>query len=35
MSDLRIAVVPGDGIGIDVTAEATKVLSAVGLRVGC
>jgi 3-isopropylmalate dehydrogenase len=29
MKDLRIAVVPGDGIGIDVTDEATKVLRAV------
>ena len=29
MRDLRIAVVPGDGIGVDVTAEAVKVLQAV------
>lgn len=29
MSELRIAVVPGDGIGIDVTAEGVKVLTAV------
>ena len=28
MTDLRIAVVPGDGIGIDVTAEAVKALTA-------
>jgi len=34
MSDLRIAVVPGDGIGIDVTAEATKALSAVAEAAG-
>jgi len=27
---MRIAVIPGDGIGIDVTAEAVKVLRAVG-----
>jgi len=27
---MRIAVIPGDGIGIDVTAEAVKVLQAVG-----
>ncbi len=27
---MRIAVIPGDGIGIDVTAEAVKVLKAVG-----
>ena len=26
----RIAVIPGDGIGIDVTAEAVKVVQAVG-----
>ena len=25
-SDMRIAVIPGDGIGKDVTAEAVKVL---------
>jgi 3-isopropylmalate dehydrogenase len=29
MNELRIAVVPGDGIGIDVTAEAVKMLAAV------
>ena len=29
MRPLRIAVVPGDGIGVDVTAEAVKVLEAV------
>jgi 3-isopropylmalate dehydrogenase len=28
MADLRIAVVPGDGIGVDVTAEAVKCLTA-------
>ena len=28
MTDLRIAVVPGDGVGIDVTAEAVKALTA-------
>src|SRR6266542_825668 len=27
---MRIAVIPGDGIGVDVTAEAVKVLHAVG-----
>ncbi len=27
---MRIAVIPGDGIGIDVTAEAVKVIRAVG-----
>ncbi len=27
---VRIAVIPGDGIGVDVTAEAVKVLRAVG-----
>ncbi len=31
---MRIAVIPGDGIGIDVTAEAVKVLTAVGERTG-
>src|SRR5262245_43367717 len=30
MKNLRIAVIPGDGIGKDVTAEAVKVLNAVG-----
>ncbi len=30
MTDMRIAVIPGDGIGIDVTAEAVKVLREVG-----
>jgi 3-isopropylmalate dehydrogenase len=29
MRELRIAVIPGDGIGVDVTAEAVKVLEAV------
>jgi len=32
--DLRIAVVPGDGIGIDVTIEAVKVLEAVASSSG-
>jgi isocitrate/isopropylmalate dehydrogenase len=27
---MKIAVVPGDGIGVDVTAEAVKVLERVG-----
>src|ERR1051326_6039398 len=27
---MRIAVIPGDGIGIEVTAEAVKILTAVG-----
>ena len=31
---MRLAVIPGDGIGKDVTAEALKVLSAVGERFG-
>ena len=31
---MRIAVIPGDGIGKDVTAEALKVLTAVGERFG-
>lgn len=31
---MRIAVVPGDGIGIDVTAEVVKVIHAVGQRFG-
>src|SRR2546426_4785511 len=30
----RIAVIPGDGIGVDVTAEATKVLRAVAAAAG-
>jgi len=30
----RVAVVPGDGIGLDVTAEATKVLGAVAAAAG-
>ena len=29
MSDIRVAVVPGDGIGVDVTAQAVRVLEAV------
>src|SRR4249919_2392469 len=29
-SEMRIAVIPGDGIGKDVTAEAVKVVRAVG-----
>jgi 3-isopropylmalate dehydrogenase len=32
---MRIAVIPGDGIGKDVTAEAVKVLNAVGEVFGC
>ena len=34
MRQLRIAVVPGDGIGVDVTAEAVKVLEAVAAASG-
>jgi 3-isopropylmalate dehydrogenase len=34
MSELRIAVVPGDGIGIDVTAEAVKALAAAAESAG-
>ncbi len=33
-SKRRIAVIPGDGIGVDVTAEATKVLRAVAAAAG-
>lgn len=32
--ELRIAVIPGDGIGVDVTAEAVKVLEAVAASAG-
>jgi len=32
--DLRIAVVPGDGIGVDVTAESVKALEAVAASAG-
>src|SRR6266487_2073466 len=31
---MRIAVIPGDGIGVDVTAEAVKVIRAVGSAFG-
>jgi 3-isopropylmalate dehydrogenase len=31
---MRIAVIPGDGIGKDVTAEAVKVIEAIGARFG-
>src|SRR3954454_5862425 len=31
---MRIAVIPGDGIGVEVTAEAVKVLRAIGERFG-
>lgn len=38
MSDLRVAVIPGDGIGVEVIAQATRVLQAVadtsGWRIG-
>ena len=34
MSGKRIAVIPGDGVGVEVTAEAVKVLHAVGERAG-
>jgi len=34
MLQKSIAVVPGDGIGVDVTREARKVLSAVGQALG-
>ena len=34
MKDIRVAVVPGDGIGIDVTAEAVRVLEAVAASSG-
>jgi 3-isopropylmalate dehydrogenase len=34
MSDIRVAVVPGDGIGVDVTAEAVKVLETVARASG-
>jgi len=32
--DLRIAVVPGDGIGVEVTAEAVRALEAVAAASG-
>ena len=32
--DLRIAVIPGDGIGVDVTAESVKALEAVAASAG-
>ena len=31
---MRIAVIPGDGIGVDVTAEAVKVVRAAGEAFG-
>ena len=34
MTSYRIAVLPGDGIGPEVTAEAVRVLEAVGKRSG-
>jgi 3-isopropylmalate dehydrogenase len=34
VTDLRVAVVPGDGIGIEVTLEATKALAAVAESAG-
>ena len=34
MSDIRVAVVPGDGIGVDVTAEAVRALEAVSAASG-
>jgi 3-isopropylmalate dehydrogenase len=34
VSALRIAVIPGDGVGVEVTAEAIRVLRAVGERAG-
>ena len=34
MSQLRVALIPGDGIGVDVVAEAAKVLTAVSGRGG-
>lgn len=34
MANKRIAVVPGDGIGIDVTAEAVKIIQACGEKTG-
>ena len=33
MSSYRIALIPGDGIGVDVVTEACKVLIATGLKV--
>ena len=33
LNDVRIAIIPGDGIGKEVTAEAVKVLAAVGREV--
>ena len=34
MASYRIALLPGDGIGPEVTAEAVRVLEAVGKRAG-
>jgi 3-isopropylmalate dehydrogenase len=34
MSEIRVAVVPGDGIGVDVIAEAVRVLEAVAASAG-
>ena len=34
MASVRLAIIPGDGIGQDVTAEAVKILHAVGARFG-
>lgn len=34
MRHFQVAVLPGDGIGIEVTAEAVKVLQALGERDG-
>ena len=34
MNEIRVAVVPGDGIGVDVTAEAVRVLETVGAASG-
>jgi hypothetical protein len=34
VTDLRVAVVPGDGIGVEVIAEATKALTAVAQAAG-
>ena len=34
MSEYRIASIPGDGIGVDVTVEARKVLDAAAARHG-
>jgi 3-isopropylmalate dehydrogenase len=35
VKDARIAVIPGDGIGVEVTAEAVKAIDAAAATIGC